>query len=138
MTLQELWNAFTPWLQLLSVVGAVVQCLGVWVLWSLTRKFVTREDCTGSRTACQKAMAEGMKEQAERLKVQEASSGELHQAVAQAAPKDKLAEVDKADEALRGDIKALVATVNGLKEQQGALAHQVSLLMRHHLAGGTR
>ncbi len=126
MILVEIADALGPWLQLLSMLGAVVQCVGTIVLWMLVRKFVTREDCKACRTECQKEVGT-------RLGKQEASSGELHQAVAQAAPKDKLAEVDKADETLRGEIKALTAMIQGLKEQQHAMSRQVSLLMEHHL-----
>lgn len=128
MIIAELGNSIGPWLQVLSVLGAVVQCVGTIILWMLVRKFVTREDCDQCRIECRKQVDT-------RLGKQEASSGELHQAVAQAAPKDELAKVDKADEALRGDIKALVATVQGLKEQQSALSRQVGLLMQHHLGG---
>jgi len=124
VTLSELWAAITPWMQVLSVVGAIVQCLGVWALWSLTKKFVTREDCT----ACREKLEA-------RIKTQEDSAGELHHAVAQAAPKEALASVDKADETLKGEIKALVATIQGLKDQQYGLSRQVGLLMQHHLGG---
>ncbi len=128
MNIAELGNSIGPWLQVLSVLGAVVQCVGTIVLWMLVRKFMTREECEDCRKVCRKQVDE-------RLGKQEASSGELHQAVAQAAPKDELAKAATADEALRGDIKALVATVQGLKEQQGALSRQVGLLMQHHLGG---
>lgn len=128
MNIVEIGNSLGPWLQVLSVLGAVVQCVGTIVLWMLVRKFMTREECEDCRKVCRKQVDE-------RLGKQEASSGELHQAVSQAAPKDELAKVDKADEALRGDIKALVATVQGLKDQQHALSRQVGLLMQHHLGG---
>lgn len=126
MNIGDIGNALGPWLQVLSMLGAVVQCVGTIVLWMLVRKFMTRRECEECRTECQGRMNT-------RLGKQEASSGELHQAVAQAAPKDKLAEVDKADETLRGEIKALTATIQGLKEQQHAMSRQVSLLMEHHL-----
>ncbi len=126
--LAEIGNSLGPWLQVLSVLGAVVQCVGTIVLWMLVRKFVTREDCSQCRTDCRKQVDA-------RLGKQEASSGELQQAVSQAAPKDALAVVDKADETLRGEIKALVAMIQGLKEQQHALSRQVGLLMQHHLGG---
>lgn len=139
MNLSAIAEALGPWLQLLSMFGAVVQCVGTIVLWMLVRKFMTRKECEDCRAECQKQVNA-------RLGKQEASSGELHQAVAQAAPKDKLAEVDKADVALRGEIQTLTAMVEGLKEQQaamiqglkeqqGALARQVNLLMQHHLGG---
>jgi len=122
--LVDIGNALGPWLQVLSVIGAVVQCLGTVAMWMLIKKFVTREDCEACREKLEK-----------RLKSQEDTSGELHQAVSQAAPKDALAVVDKADETLRGEIKALVAMIQGLKEQQHALSRQVGLLMQHHLGG---
>ncbi len=128
MNLAEFANSFGIWFQLLSILGGVVQFVGTIVLWMLIRKFMTRDDCEECRKDCRKQVDE-------RLGKQEASSGEMRQAVAQAAPKDDLAKVDKADEALRGDIKALVATVQGLKEQQVALSRQVGLLMQHHLGG---
>ncbi len=133
--LADIGNALGPWLQVLSVIGAVVQCLGTVALWVLIKKFVTREDCEACREKLEK-----------RLKSQEDTSGELHQAVSQAAPKDALAVVDKADEVLRGEIKTLMALVEGLKEQQAAMiqglkeqqqatSRQVNLLMQHHLGG---
>ena len=45
MTIGDIGNALGPWLQVLSMLGAVVQCVGTFVLWMLVRKFVTREDC---------------------------------------------------------------------------------------------
>lgn len=126
MTLAAIAEDLGPWLQLLSMLGAVVQCVGTIVLWMLVRKFMTRQECEDCRAECQKQVHA-------RLGRQEASSGELQQAVSQAAPKDKLAEVDKADETLRGEIKALTATIQGLKDQQHGLSRQVNLLMEHHL-----
>ncbi|SNS05842.1 Protein of unknown function [Humidesulfovibrio mexicanus] len=126
MNIADIGNALGPWLQVFSMLGAVVQCVGTIVLWMLVRKFMTREECEDCRKVCRKQVDE-------RLGKQEASSGELHQAVSQAAPKDKLAEVDKADETLRGEIKALTAMIQGLKDQQHAMSRQVSLLMEHHL-----
>jgi hypothetical protein len=128
MNLVEIGNALGPWLQLLTILGAGASCVGNIVLWMLIRKFVTREDCKKCRETCQGEVEK-------RLDKQEASAGELHDKVAQTPTKEALAVVDKADEALRGDIKALVATVQGLKEQQVALSRQVGLLMQHHLGG---
>jgi len=122
----ELWKESLPWLQLLSLVGAVVQCLGVWALWSLTRKFVTREDCLACRKACQKEVSE-------RLAKQEASSGELLGKVAQAPTKDEVKAVDKDSGAMRADIEALTATVQGMGEAMKGMARQLNLLFEHHL-----
>lgn len=124
--LTDLWREIAPWLQVLSLVGAIVQCLGVWALWSLTRKFVTREDCAKCRKDCQNTVGE-------RLTKQEASAGELHDKVAQTPTKDALAVVDKADEALRGEIKALAATIQAQGEAMRAMGRQLNLLMEHHL-----
>lgn len=126
MNLTEITNALGPWLQLLSVLGAVVQCVGTIVLWMLVKKFVTREDCAKCRKDCQGAVDE-------RLTKQEASAGELHDKVAQTPTKDALAIVDKADETLRGEIKALAATIQAQGEAMKAMGRQLNLLMEHHL-----
>jgi hypothetical protein len=122
MILQEIWNAAAPWLQLLSVVGAVVQCLGVWALWSLTRKFVPREECE----ACHAALAE-------RLQRQEASAGELKCAVSSAPTKDEVVAMDKGYGALRAEIEGLTAMVQAQAAAMRGLTHQVNLLIQHHL-----
>ncbi len=126
MNIAEIGNALGPWLQVLSMLGAVVQCVGTIVLWMLVRKFMTREECEDCRKVCRRQVDE-------RLGKQEANSGELHQAVSQAAPKEDLAKVDKADEALRGEIKALAATIQAQGEAMRAMGRQLNLLMEHHL-----
>lgn len=126
MSLASIADGLGPWLQLFSMLGAVVQCVGTIVLWVLVRKFMTRQECEDCRAECQERVNT-------RLGKQEASSGELHQAVAQAAPKDALAVVDKADEALRGEIKALTATIQAQGEAMRAMGRQLNLLMEHHL-----
>lgn len=131
MNLAEIGNNLGPWLQLLTILGAAASCAGNLVLWMLIRKFVTREDCKKCREACSSGIDE-------RLKTQEASSGTLHYAVSQAAPKDELAKVDKADEALRGDIKALVATVQAQGEAMRGMSRQLNLLMEHHMGRGPK
>lgn len=130
MTLADLWHALIPWLQVLSLVGALVQCLGVWALWSLTKKFVTREDCEKCRQDCKNAVEV-------RLARQESSSGELQGKVAQAPTKDEVGAVEKAFSALRADIEALAATVQAQGEASRGLARQVNLLIQHHLGRGT-
>jgi hypothetical protein len=126
VNLAEIGNSLGPWLQLLSILGAVVQCVGTIVLWMLIRKFVTREDCAKCREACQGEVEK-------RLDKQEASAGELHDKVNQAPTKDALAVVDKADETLRGEIKALAATIQAQGEAMRGMARQLNLLMEHHL-----
>lgn len=122
MTLSDLWHALVPWLQVLSLVGAVVQCLGVWALWSLTKKFVTREDCDICRQELEK-----------RLKQQEDTSGELKSKVEYAPTKEDVVAVDKDNQGVRGDIKALAATIQAQGEAMRAMGRQLNLLMEHHL-----
>lgn len=122
MTLQELWNAAAPWLQLLSVLGAVVQCLGVWALWSLTKKFVTREDCDACHAELDK-----------RLKKQEDRAGELKCAVSAAPTKDEVVAVDKGYGELRAAIEGLTATSQAQGDAMKGLTRQVNLLIEHHL-----
>lgn len=126
MNLTEITNALGPWLQLLSVLGAVVQCVGTIVLWMLVKKFVTREDCEQCRKDCKKAVDE-------RLLKQESSSGELQGKVQQAAQKDEVSAVGKAFSELRADIEALAATVRAQGEASRGLTRQVNLLIEHHL-----
>lgn len=131
MTIAEFASTANAWTVALTLLVGFVQCLVLWALWSLRKAFVTPQACAECRKGCRAQVDE-------RLGKQEANAGELHDKVAQAPTKDALASVDKADEALRGDIKALTATIQGLKEQQSRLERQVSLLMQHHLGGGAR
>jgi hypothetical protein len=129
VTFAEFASTANAWTLALTIVVGLVQCLVLWALWSLRKAFVTPKVCQECRAACRAQVDR-------RFDKQETTAGSLHDKVALAAGKDELAQAATADEALRGDIKALVATVNGLKEQQGALARQVGLLMQHHLGGG--
>lgn len=130
MTFTEYLSTPSGWGQLVLVAVGLLNLLSLWTWWSVRKAFVTTKACQDCRAAC-RAQVDA------RLVKQEASSGELHQAVAQAAPKDELAKVDKADETLKGEIKALAATIQGLQEQQRALARQVGLLMEHHIGRRT-
>ncbi len=129
MTLAEFAATPQGWVLLLTGVIGAVQLLSLWGWWSMRKAFVTSKACAECRTACRKEVDA-------RLGKQESSAGELHDKVSQAAPAAELAKAATADEALRGDIKALTATIEGLQEQQRALARQVGLLMQHHLGGG--
>lgn len=129
MTLIEFGSSTQAWTFALTCLVGVVQGLVLWALWSLRKAFVTPAACAACRKEC-RAQVDA------RLGRQESSSGELHDKVSQAAPAAELAKAATADEALRGDIKALTATIEGLQEQQRALARQVGLLMQHHLGGG--
>lgn len=126
MNLAEIGNSLGPWLQLLSILGAVVQCVGTIVLWMLVKKFVTREDCEKCREDCQKSVDK-------RLAKQESSSGELQGRVQQAAQRDEVSAVEKAFSDLRADIEALAATVRAQGEASRGLTRQVNLLIEHHL-----
>jgi len=122
VNLTGIGDSLGPWLQLLSLVGAVVQCLGTVALWVLVKKFVTREDCKVCRDTLEA-----------RLKTQEDSAGELKHKVAYTPTKDDVAAVDKGYGALRADIEALAATVQAQGDATRGLTRQVNLLIEHHL-----
>jgi hypothetical protein len=128
VTLVEFATSANAWTFALTCLVGLVQCLVLWALWSIRKVFVTSKTCEDCRKACRGQVDE-------RLAKQESASGSLHDKVGQAAQKDELAKAATADEALRGDIKALTATIEGLKDQQRRLERQVGLLMEHHLGG---
>lgn len=129
MTFADFASSANAWSFGLTCLVGLVQCLVLWALWSIRKVFVTAQACAKCRETCRGQVDE-------RLARQESASGSLHDKVSQAAQKDELAKAATADETLRGDIKALAATIDGLKEQQYRLERQVGLLMQHHLGGG--
>ncbi len=126
MTLAEFAATSQAWAFGLTCLVGLVQVLVLWALWSLRKAFVTPQKCEECRQACRKEVGE-------RLARQEANAGELHDKVAQTPTKDALAIVDKENEGVRGDIKALAATVQGQQELMKRFERQLNLLMEHHL-----
>lgn len=128
MTLIEFASSSSAWTFGLTCLVGLVQGLVLWALWSLRKTFVTTKQCGECRTAC-RAVVDG------RLDKQDASAGELHDKVSNAAPKEEAVELAKQVEVVRGTINTLRATVEGLSELLVRAERQLNLLMEHHLGG---
>ena len=112
-------------LQLLPLVVLVLQGLGLWAMWSLSRKFVPRAECE----ACRKEMGNTVAELATEARVAQALSEESPSGA-------DLANLEKTVEAVRGDVKKLGADIRGQAELLQRVERQTHLLIEHHLKGG--
>jgi len=132
----------------------VFQGLGIWIAWSLSKKYVTREDCKKCRDERDKAngkeaeaMSRADKEKAEACKeCREAFDKRLDKVEKRGATVDVILETlpkvkDIHDlsislESLRGGQQALTEGVKSLGVSMDALRRNIDMLMENELNGG--
>lgn len=107
------------WWPVLVVIGNL---LGLWLMWSMSRKFMTREDCG----ACREKL--GI-----RVTSLESSQCSLDNKIDRRPPLEALHEIALKQQELAGDVEALTREVAGVKELLERIEHPLNLLMEHHL-----
>lgn len=108
-------DTLVEWSRVLSPVIVLLQGLLCWILWSLRKQFVTREDCTSKCQLLEKRQA-------------------VLQTAQESSPTGKdVGDIKDRLGCIEGDIKTLVATGKGQAELLRRLEGPLNLLMEHHL-----
>lgn len=109
------WTKWVP--QMISVAVIVVQGLVTWVLWSLRKSFVRKEDCS----ACSEQLAE---------KVQH-----VERELGKLPSPESWAAMQVAIEEVRGSNRVVLAKIDGQGELLRKFEHPMQLLIEHHIKG---
>lgn len=115
------WKNAKDWALLIVM---LVQGLGLWIQWSLSRKFVSRSECEACHRGIDAKVSALLTESAVvQARSEEAPSG------------TDLAGLETAIEAVRGDVKQLAASIAGQGELIRNLTKMTNLLFEHHMKG---
>ncbi|MFZ5427196.1 MAG: DUF2730 family protein [Thermodesulfobacteriota bacterium] len=109
------------------VLALLVNGLAVWVMWSMSRKFMTREDCArcaGNITA----RVETLEKQKTCVDIKLDNLPQM----------EALHQIALRLEELAGDQEALKATIDGLRDLLRRVEHPLNLLLEGHLNGKRR
>lgn len=106
------------------VILVVMNFLGMWIMWSMSKKFMTREDCS--------KCAGGIGDRVATLEKQKTCVDIKLDSLPQV---ETLHEISLRQEQLSGEIAALKATIDGLKELLKRLERPLDLMVEGHLNG---
>ncbi|NDY57411.1 hypothetical protein G3N56_11735 [Desulfovibrio sulfodismutans] len=120
-----------------------------WIMWSLARKFVTREHCEATRASRDADRARSDKAVADRVAGVDGRVCAAHAALADAPSPSEVERLTgsldglSADvaalgtdlEAVRGDVKEVKAMISGVRDGLSRMEKQNDLLMEHHIRG---
>ena len=112
------------WWPVLVVLGNL---LGLWLMWSMTKKFMTREDCA----KCAGALTERVGTLESQRTCVDIKLDRLPQVEA-------LHEMALRQEELAGEIEALKATIVGFRDLLRRIEHPLNLMLEGHLNGPRR
>lgn len=98
--------------------------LGAWAMWSMTRKFVTREDCT----SCSVKIVERVSNLENQRTCIDVKLDKLPQMQA-------LHDIALRQEELAGQMEALKATIEGLRDVLRRVETPLDLMLEGHLNG---
>lgn len=107
-------DLFFKWMPLLALVA---QGLLAWIMWSMRREFVRRDDCS----ACAAALAS-------RICTVEVGLSSLPSA-------ESWTKMQIALEDQRGSVRVMLAKMEGQEALLKRIEHPMQLLMEHHLRG---
>ncbi len=127
----------------------VFQGLFGWLMWSLARKFVTREHCEATRAKRDEARARCDEAITNKVAGVDGRVCAAHAAIADAPSSSeiedltgemrtlsiKVAAQGEGLERVRGDVREVKAMVGGVRDVLVRLEKQNDLLMEHHIRG---
>lgn len=111
----------------LAAIG--VNLLIGWIVWSLHRKFMNRDDCEANRTADRKERERFI----QLLTTHEQAVRELNLRVDQLPAQGSVHELEMRLERMDGEQKRLAEAISGLRGIMERVERQVDLLFRGHM-----
>lgn len=111
----------------LAAIG--VNLLIAWIVWSLHRKFMNRDDCEANRTADRKERERFI----QLLTTHEQAVRELNLRVDQLPAQGSVHELEMRLERMDGEQKRLAEAISGLRGIMERVERQVDLLFRGHM-----
>ena len=100
----------------------LLQVVGLWVIWSLRRQFMTREDCSQQ---CKKL--------ADKQTAQEAKQAALEAAHQSMPSAEDLERIQERLGGIEGEMKGMSATLKGQAEIMVRIERPLNLLLEHHV-----
>lgn len=120
------WNDAARWGW---AVVLLINGVGYWLLWSLSRKFVTREDYEVDKSKLQEKQAALTKRHEEVLSSQRA----LATAINNLPTAKDMHDISLSIAEMRGDMRALAEKMDGQAALQSRMENNIDLLMRGHM-----
>lgn len=111
------------------LVAIVVNALFAWIVWSLRRKFVTRDDYEADRAKLRAAQASLAREHESVL----ASQAALTAAINNLPTAKDMHDISLSIAEMRGGMLVLAEKMDGQAELQVRVENQLNLLMRGHM-----
>lgn len=139
------WTGWVP--QVIAVAVLLVQGVIMWVLWSLKKEFVRKDDCTKCSTEMITMMQELQCSRSKYVRKDECtatSAGLTGRVASMQSELDKLpsseswAAMQVAIEEVRGSNRVLLAKIEGQSEVLKKIEHPLQLLMEFHIKGNER
>lgn len=122
----DVLQSLSEWASLI-VLG--IQGLFAWCIWSLSKKFTTRDDCTSRHTKD----GESFKSVDKALTAAEHRQTELEARLDNLPPLDAVHGIRLSMAELRGEFRTQGAEIRGLRDILTRLENQVTLLVRGHM-----